>query len=132
MSDSVSEVGANAPWEARAPDLEINRLTLWPAELRKPDAYHPPQGTAITAMIPRLNFRALPAHFEVLQCPWLALQHCDIAAFASFRVSPSILMICHGASIGTRFGGGLVRLMYAMPCAPRTPCAPSRGAVSRI
>ena len=70
-------------------------------------------------MIPRLNFRALPAHFEVLQCPWLALQHCDIAAFASFRVSPSILMICHGASIGTRFGGGLVRLMYAIPCAPR-------------
>ena len=63
-SDSVSEVGANAPWEARAPDLEINRLTLWPAELRKPDARHPPQGTAITAMIPRLNFRALPAHFE--------------------------------------------------------------------
>ena len=24
-----------APWEARAPDLEVNSLTLWPAELRK-------------------------------------------------------------------------------------------------
>ena len=24
-----------APWEARTPDLEVNSLTLWPAELRK-------------------------------------------------------------------------------------------------
>ena len=24
-----------APWEARTPDLEVNGLTLWPAELRK-------------------------------------------------------------------------------------------------
>ena len=23
------------PWEARTPDLEVNSLTLWPAELRK-------------------------------------------------------------------------------------------------
>ena len=25
----------DAPWEARTPDLEVNSLTLWPAELRK-------------------------------------------------------------------------------------------------
>ena len=25
----------HAPWEARTPDLEVNGLTLWPAELRK-------------------------------------------------------------------------------------------------
>ena len=28
-----------APWEARAPDLEVNSLTLWPAELRKLDMH---------------------------------------------------------------------------------------------
>ena len=27
---------AYAPWEARTPDLEVNSLTLWPTELRKP------------------------------------------------------------------------------------------------
>ena len=25
----------DAPWETRTPDLEVNSLTLWPAELRK-------------------------------------------------------------------------------------------------
>ena len=34
----------NAPWEARTPDLEVNGLTLWPTELRKPantDSFNP-------------------------------------------------------------------------------------------
>ena len=32
---TTSSTEITAPWEARTPDLEVNSLTLWPAELRK-------------------------------------------------------------------------------------------------
>ena len=31
----LHQAQSDAPWEARTPDLEVNSLTLWPAELRK-------------------------------------------------------------------------------------------------